>query len=215
VEGNEMSQARNARPKKLAWDVSHLRDEDFDAEIVKFKGWENAVGLLPSTEYSLPDEVLFEANFNTLDKSDFPYNNMSWPILSQRMLDCLLEVGSISHRAIDVTMIDDRVPTKARYDPDGRLKPSVIRREFKAIKLLELLAVFDPDRSDYAKAESPPGFAFGIRKWVLKTPSSGFPPLFRVSASPADFFISHAAEEALRRIGARGIEIQDVVELSS
>jgi hypothetical protein len=210
MENNEMNASSGGRPKKLVCDLDHLVDEEFDAELVKFPSSENAAGLLPAAEYNLPEEVLFEANFTTLDKTDFPYNNVNWPILSQRMLNCLLEVGSFRHQVVNVTMIDDRIRTKARYDAGGRLKPSAIRSDFKAIKLLESANVFDSNRSEYNKKESPPGFAFAIRKWVLKTPPGGFPPLFRVSASPASFFVSQAAHEALQRMGVKGIEFQDV-----
>jgi hypothetical protein len=212
VEGDEMIGSPRKKPSLLFWDTSHLVDEVFDASIVKFDGWQNTLNLIPPFTYDLPDEICFEANFRTLDWNEYPYNSVRWPIMSERMLQCLIQVGNFDHEVVHVTMIDDTVRSKNRYGSDGRLKPRVARRDLIAVKILYPLDVFDWDRSKYTREEDFPDFASNVHKWVLKTPDKGFPPLFRVSANPVHLFVSSPAREALESLGVKGIELQDVVE---
>ncbi len=105
-----MTAMNRDNPSVLFWDVSHLGDDDFDATLVKFPEWENTLNLVPPFSYQLPAEVQFEANFRTLNSIDYPYTNLRWPIMSERMREALTKTGDFAHELIRLTMIDDTVP---------------------------------------------------------------------------------------------------------
>jgi hypothetical protein len=95
----------------LFWDYSHLVDDIPDAELITFEGWENIAGWISTRSIQVPEKIYLEANFATLRQTDFPVNNVSWPIMSHRMVDTLLSIGSFAHRLEPVIMLDDTVPT--------------------------------------------------------------------------------------------------------
>jgi hypothetical protein len=199
----------------LDWDLNHLGDDEFDAQLVKFSGYENIVRLASPKRYSLPEKVFFEANFRKLESTDFPYNDVNWPIMSKRMLDVLLSVGSFPHRVIPVIMVNDTISSEDRYDASGIPKPGVEDYSFVAVQLLERLDVFDWDHSIYSPDDDFPNRAFNIKKLVLKSPGNGFPPLFRISASPIGLFISSKASAALQEANIQGLELVELANIRS
>jgi len=155
---------------------------------------------------------MFEANFRTLGVIDYPYNDVSWPIMSKKMLDTLLAVGTFPHRVIPVIMIDDTVMTPDRYDEAGNPKPGVGTDRFVAIQLLEELDVFDWEQSVYERHERFPEYVTFVEKLALKTRPGGFPPLFYIAHYPARLFVSAEARLALEKAGIQGLEFVSLAD---
>lgn len=189
----------------LFWDTSHLVDVEDDAFLVRFPGSENIAGWLLTRSYELPERIYFEADFESLTWNDYPSNSANWPLMSRRMLDVLLSVGPFPHRLIPVVMLDYRLKWEERFGPDGNPKPEAADYRFSAVQLTEHLDAFDWERSEYIRDQRFPDEVFHLSKLVVKEPSEGFPPLFRLSAAPGSLFVSAAAKRALEVAGIRGV----------
>jgi hypothetical protein len=195
----------------LKWELSHLGDDEYDARLLKFPGWENTMRLSSTKEYNLPQPIRFDANFRTLARVDYPYNNVRWPIMSSRMIQTLEAVGEFSHKAIEIVMLDDTILPPDRYDQSGKPRnPKLENRDFRALQLLNHLDAFDWEKSVAERDEDLPARAQSIDKLVLKEPAGGFPPLFRLSVYPVALFVSSAARTALEKAGIGGVDLQEL-----
>jgi len=181
----------------LKWDLDHLGDDEFDARLMEFSGWKNVGALASTKDYTLPENIYFEANFRTLKKISYPYNSIRWPIMSKKMLKILLSVGTFPHRTIPITMINDTVMTLDRYDQKGNYKTEVLNNNYVAIQLLESLDVIDFNKSKVERDEDYPQYIDFIEKLVLKVLPEGLPPLFRIQNYFVPLFISGEAREAV------------------
>lgn len=152
----------------------------------------------------MPDRIYFEANVQTVQRLDYPENDVKWPIMSARMREALLGRGDVPHRLIPVTMLDDTIPTKARLAPTGEPRPGVALDGLAAVQLLEHLDAFDWDRSEYTRDDRLPGRVRRLRRLVLQ--HVPLPPLFRLSAAPVHLLVSAAARDMLERAGMRGLD---------
>jgi hypothetical protein len=167
--------------------------------------------LSSTKEYNLPQPIRFDANFRTLARVDYPYNNVRWPIMSSRMIQTLEAVGEFSHKAIEIVMLDDTILPPDRYDQSGKPRnPKLENRDFRALQLLNHLDAFDWEKSVAERDEDLPARAQSIDKLVLKEPAGGFPPLFRLSVYPVALFVSSAARTALEKAGIGGVDLQEL-----
>jgi hypothetical protein len=183
---------------EMFWKTEHIKsNEKFDARLVKFPGWENIVGWMLTIEYDLPDEIAFEADFSVTRQSDYPFNNVNWPLMSRRMLNVLLSVGDFRHRAIPVRLVDETVRLPRRKDAKGQFKKEVVDDRFVAVQLSSHLEAFDRERSEYEVDTLFPDEVGIIKKLVLREPGEGYPPLFRLAAKPNYLFVSAAAKQRL------------------
>ena len=190
----------------LSWDTSHLIDVDTDAWLVKFPDSEN-IRLSLFKEYDLPERIEFDAIFDVIQTSDFPINDVSWPLMSKKMLNTLLDVGNFSHKAIPVVMVDCQVIS---YENSVAKRSEKEDHRFVAVQLLEHLDAFDWEKSVYEAHPRLPNRVSFIKKLVLKEPSGGFPPLFRLSVRPSPLFVSGEARAALEQEGIQGVIYQDL-----
>lgn len=189
---------------ELTPDPSHLGDDDFDATLVRFEGWETLAGLIPQEPLAIPENVFFEANVETLKSIDYPINDASWPIMSARMLAVLNSIGSFEHRAFPVVMLDDTVPPEKRFDQSGKPRAGVAVSGFFAVQITKYTEAFDWERSEYDRDEVFPGEVYLIHRLVLR--DIVLPPLFRMTARSRPLMISSAGRTALDKAGIRGIE---------
>ena len=140
MEGNEITEEILHKNYILNWDSSHFVDLDADAWLVKFSGYEN-IQLALLKEYNLPEKIEFDAIFDVIQRSDFPINDVGWSIMSQKMLDILLSVGSFPHRVIPLVMVDCEVIGR------GGKRSEKEDHRFVAVQLLEHLDIFDWEKS--------------------------------------------------------------------
>lgn len=191
---------------QLFWGYDHLHDEKFDAALVRFAGWEQVAGWQSTRSISTPDKIYFEANFKTLAQTDYPANNVSWPLMSRRMLETLLSQGSFKHRIIPVVMLDNSLPAGKRLDSAGHPLPGAANLDYSALQLLETADYLDWERSEYKQSKVIPNVISQISKLVLKEPPGGFPPVFRLAAKSNYLFVSARTKQALEEAGIRGVQ---------
>ena len=196
----------------LLSELSHLGDDEFDAHLVKFDGWENTMALAAPTVYSLPSRIEFEANFRSLAVIDFPYNDVEWPIMSVRMLEVLREVGPFQHEAVALSMLDDTLRSSERRDEKGVARPGDEENRFIAVNRLEELDAIDWEASVCERHDKFPQYVSVITRLVVRTPGGGFPPVFRLAAYPSPVFVSSIARRALEVAGVTGVECVDVAD---
>jgi hypothetical protein len=194
---------------RLTWELDHMEfyDGEYEIELLEYPGWEKTSSLMKTSPYELPEPVIFYADFDQLTRTDYPYNNVLWPIMSRRMYEVLCSVGEFSHQLIPIAMLDDSSFTfdlERRFLSNGLPNPEVTNfDDFVAVQLLEKKNYFDFNHSEYSQDELFPEI-LDIDKYVLTSPQRGFPPLFKLSVSSVELFISSEAREALREAGIRG-----------
>jgi hypothetical protein len=201
---------RTDRAYRLTWELEHkeFNDREHDIEIWKFPGSDWTTRLMDITPYDLPDPVIFNADFAQLTRTDYPENDVNWPIMSRRMYYVLCSVGNFSHRVIPIAMLDDLAYPYERercFITDGNPNPEVTNfDEFVAVQLLEENDYFNFEKSKYEPSPDFPKWVRFVDEFVLNEPKKGFPPLFRLSAYSVALFISTEAREALKEAGIRG-----------
>jgi hypothetical protein len=183
----------NELPDYDAWLVS----PSIDWSSVKHSFWRTNL-------LHLPDRIEFESIGNFLmihdlrrtRVTDFPRNREGWPIMSKRMLEALLSVREFSHQVIPIVMLDAFTPIEFEENHD-----------YVAVQLLEHQDVFDWEQSVYERDPDRPTMLDSCRRVVLKVPSNGLPPLFRIATVPLDtrLYVSSEGRAALEEAGIRGV----------
>jgi hypothetical protein len=220
---------RTENAYRLIWEHSHMEsyDGEYEMELREFPGLEQIAGLTETTPLELPGPIIFEADFQALTRTDYPTNDRYFPVMSRRMYYAIQSIGPFPHRVIPVAMVDDTsfvFESEQRYFSDGSPKPEVTNfDDFVAIQILERNDYFDFDHSEYERHPRYQDFVRSVDKYVLNEPPDGFPPLFRLTVTPSELFISVKARIALLEAGIRGmayypldsyqIEVDNPVEL--
>jgi hypothetical protein len=186
-------------------EFSHLvAGVDVDAWLVEFPGWQNISWSL-TKDYEIPERIQFKAVFEALHSTDYPLNNVGWPLMSREMLNTLKSVGDFPHRAIPVEMINCKVR--------GGRPVSVLDEKdygFLILQLKQHLDAFDWEKSVFTPHPRLADRVRRIEKLSLKEPIDGFPPIFQLSARPGPFFVSAQARMALEDEGIKGIEFRNI-----
>lgn len=190
---------------RLFWDMKHIKGTMYDATLVPFEGHEYICGWQGTEMHRLAEPVWFEADLKTTQKSDYPCNDVNWPIMSPRMLDVLRGIGDFPHRLISVRFVDRRARGPARYQPDGTLRPDVVDDRFAVVQLTEHIDVVDWEQSTFRPSQIEPKSGF-FEKLTLVEPPDGLPPLFRIPSSTSLLLVSAAARRALESVGIRGVK---------
>jgi hypothetical protein len=194
--------------------VSNHVNEDlgYDAELVPFDGSEDI-----STEMyrypesvEFPNPVMFHGLLKTVRQSDYPLTRPSLPLMSKRMVEVLKSVGSFPHNALPTRIIDGAVGRRlsdgdCHYDEPGNLKPEYYTDDYVLLQLTEHLNAMDLDRSEYERYNPKTNLVRFVDKFVFKDTGREFPPIFRLTNSPVDLFISEAAKEALEAAGMKSL----------
>jgi hypothetical protein len=189
-----------------------------DAEIIPFEGLENVSSRLCRTSENtpFPDLVEFYGLLKRIQETDFPVTSRYWPLISKRMLDVLISVGSFPHHAIPTRIIEGsigrRLDEDPRYDADGNLKPEFYNDDFVLLQLTEHIDALDLEKSEYEEYYSDINAVQGVDKYVFKEPRNGFPPIFRLAVEPAPLYITHDAKRALEAANIKGLWLTEVGE---
>jgi hypothetical protein len=209
------------RAYRLTWETDYLEncDEEYELELEEFPGSESIAGFIKTTPYDLPDPVIFWGNPEFLNYVDYPTSNVNWPIMTRRMHYTLMTVGDFPHRAIPVAMMDG---TRFTYEPerrfftDGKPNPEITNlSDLVIVQLLERYDYFDFENSDYERHPRDADWVRSVDKYVLNEPLGGFPPLFRLTVTPSQLFISVKAREALKEAGIHGTAYYSLDRLQS
>jgi hypothetical protein len=189
----------------LNWDVSDLGDEDFLAYVVKFSGFEDAVGLARTIEYQMPSPVLMVGNLKKISGVDYPYTDTGWPIMSAKMRGILQDFKGCHIRCYPVRIIDDTLDNPSVYF-DSVDDPKHVLTNFSAVQFLDRVHSFDWENSVYTRSEYVPDLVSELHKLVVKEAPNGFPPIFRLAAYPNLILITEETKTALEKAQIRGTE---------
>jgi hypothetical protein len=199
----------NAPAYLLMHDSKHLKGTDDDARLVPFDGKVYVCGWVGTEWHQVPNPVLFEADFQVTQRSDYPCNDVNWPLMSPRMLSVLREVGDFPHRLIPVRFVDHRAQGAVHYAPDGGLRPELVDDRFVAVQLTEHLDVVEWERSLFKPSRINPRSGY-FQRLVLREPEGGLPPLFRIPSDVSMLLVSARARRALETAGIRGVFFEDL-----
>jgi hypothetical protein len=188
---------------------SHVASgEGYDLEAFSFEDVAQIRNAIAADLLPLPDPVFFyqKKARSYFDNLDSLYAAERCPIFSQRMIDVLLSVRDFRYRKYPIAVLKDR-GDEDPYQDIEKFKKLSLRDDLFIFQTLEFLDVFDWEKSEYTQTDlsrelGEPGY---VRKFILKTPHNGFPPLFRLNfIGSARLFISWEAREALKEAGIKG-----------
>lgn len=189
---------------QIKWNISHLQDTSHDIKIVPFNGYENTVTLSSKNIYELPEIIQFNSFLpfikNKNDVLDYPSNNMSWPIMSERMFNILLEIGQFNYKVIPIKLIENQ-----SYKIKEQISSYDIPLNYLVVQLLEHQDYFDNVNSIYTPHPRLPNLVKKISKLVVTLPNN-IPPLFRLKICPNPLFISNEAKRALEDANIKGVQ---------
>ena len=197
---------------KLLHEYEHLIDMDFDASSEPFIGIDTIGYDMMNTEsFNMPKEIYLRANFNVIpNNTDYPITDLTFPIISKKMIDILLSVKKINIKYFQTIMIDDTF-LDDYLDENGKLNQNIpLNTSFFAIQFLQVEDVFDYSTSIFKPMRSNPELLGIIKKMVLKEPENGFPPLFKIKESLPNIFVSQEAKEALEEQNIKGCIFEEV-----
>jgi hypothetical protein len=194
---------------ELNHDPVHIEDtsREYDAYIVEWPEYrEHTLNFKNVGDFEYPNHgVEFHGYESSLSDTDYPYNNVNWPIMSKRMLNTLLALQEFPHRTWDVPFVGflDNAPEMLlrRGLRDGVRHDN----EFVAVQLLEHLDIFDWENSTYKTYTAMPEKIMSIRKLVLKVPEGGMPPIFRLKVDPVVLYVSPEGRAALEAANIKGV----------
>ena len=200
--------------------LSHMeRGDAYDIKAFEFPKMSELRYAYQIRPLDLPQKTFFyeyskDEYINNLDSLHAPETNY---IFSQRMIEILLSVKDFKHRKYPIKILRD-IAIKFLKNPDGYKIPNPyeeldffekksIRNDMFILQTIELLDVFDWEKSIYKQSElsKEVGTAGHVSEYVLKEPKGGLPPLFHISASPTLLFISREAREALKIAKIKGL----------
>jgi hypothetical protein len=194
---------------KLRHDAVHIEDtsRERDAYIVQWPEFlDYTLKFMDPDDFDYPNHgVEFHGYESSLSDTDYPYNNVRWPIMSKRMLHTLLAVREFPYRTWDVPFVG--FPDNAPVMMLEKGLSGGVRHddEFVAVQLLEQLDIFDWENSIYKMHSIFPEEVDRIRKLVLKVPEEGLPPIFRLRVDPVLLYVSPEGRKALEAAKIKGI----------
>jgi hypothetical protein len=203
---DSFNKTRTKEAYKLDWDISHLGNGEieYDAWVLNFPS-HPGTSIYGTNQFDFfPNPVEFGAIGSFLTETDYPYTDVRWPIMSKRMLDVLLSVGSFSHRTYPVLIIDYEIDLNKRTT----IKGTKIY-DYVLVQLTEHLDGFDFENSVYQRSTINPDIVTNIR-WLSLKEVKDFPPLFSVKESRLDLLVSSKARAALEASSIQGINFLHV-----
>jgi hypothetical protein len=191
----------NVPAYKLTHNLDHLdvpNAPDYDADLVDCPDWKWLKSKFWKPEpIETLEPLIFQGIDSIIQTTDYPYTGRRLPIMSKRMLQVLLAVGEFPHQVIPVRI-------------ESLSDPSQQYHHLIAVQLLEHLDVFDWVNSVYELDENFPGELDEIEKLVLREPTGGFPPIFRVQKNETLLYVSARARAALEQAEIKGVEFLEL-----
>lgn len=191
----------------------HLTDMSYDIALLPFTGSDGLkYQLLLTDHFSVPTPVKFLGNFNTVKlETDYPVVDDDLVVMSTRMVNALSSIRGLNVKLISAILLDDTYIVNNRFDDDGNLTPGIpVIGDFSLIQIMDILKVFDFEKSDFRPLKSNPDLPGVVKKLVLREPPGGFPPIFRLFEKPTTVVISAEAKEALVKHGIKGCIFEPV-----
>jgi hypothetical protein len=208
-------------------DVSHfpspLRrgDRNWDAELIYFDGWEDAMLENPDIDYTdrVPPVIEFVGNLEVLEWSDFPSVSPTLLMMSKKMLNVLLSVQSFKYRIYPTLVYSYEIEELVRYTFDGTRTdyhaedPSLFTDKFVIMQLTETIDILDEDKTiiEGQTARESERFYFSplsVEHYEFTRGEKHLSPVFTTPKTP--YFYTEAAVRALEANGIRGVEFHPI-----
>ena len=208
------NQPQNKTQQAYKLDQNLDRFEEFaedehkcDAEVIEPKRYGRSINQYfwypePIAEF---ERIEMEGTLFMFQGIDYLYTRPSLPVMSRRMLYVLNSIGTFPHQVISVSIKDNESSEYDIYKLSGKYN----RHEYVAVQVLEESNFFDYEKSVY-EPRSDTNIITDIDEMVLKEPSKGFPPLFRIPERPSDLYVSPQARAALEEANITGIHFIDL-----
>lgn len=189
-------------------------DEDlgYDAEPVSGQDIERFANVnAEPVEFDISSQpILFQGLLKTVRQTNYPVTmGETYPLVSKRMVEVLKSVGSFPHQAIPVRILDISIACHlnedSHYDVEDNLQPEHYTDDYVLLHLTTHLDAMDLERSEYDDYDAETNSIMFIDKFVFKDIGQELPPIFRLTNSPVDLFISEAAKEALEAAGMKSL----------
>ena len=197
---------------KLNRSYAHIVDKDHDIHLVPFEDSDSLeYDLLNAELLKIPKPIYFIGYFQVLDsETDFPTNNGSLTVLSNKMLATILSSGIFAHTIYPVKIIDSTFLGE-KFMEDGSVKPEVpIKENYQLLQLKDKIPILDYDRSEYVPMSDWQRFPSRFSKFIAKEPKTGFPAMFRGVEKPSSIFINQQTKEVLESNGIKGCVFEEV-----
>lgn len=197
---------------KLIHDFDHLIDTDFDAVCDIFEGIDT-IGfyMIGIDKFEMPNKIYLRANLNTIPyKTDYPIVDLTFPIISNRMIQTLEKVRPFKKRLLTTFMIDDTY-LSSYLSSDNMIKDDVrFNSSYFGIQFTEYFDVFDYEMSIYKPLRSQPDLPGSIKKLILKEPRYGFPSIFKIKENLSLILVSEEGKNALETDRINGCKFEEV-----
>jgi hypothetical protein len=158
----------------------------------------------------LPDKIVMFGWFDLLQKTELPTNNISWTIVSKKILGVVKQLGFADYRLIPIRVID-RTPFKYPADEDIRTYENDLLMQdlkydddlfygFQVLPRVKLLT----DDSDFFENKV---------IWRDDINLLELPNFFREVQRPGELLVNQEARDALESAGIRGIRFTEPFSL--
>jgi hypothetical protein len=189
------------------------KDLGYDVELLPFEGSDNiSTRMCHYPEVvEFPNPVLFQGLLSTVRQTDYPVMMAkTFPLMSKRMVKVLESVGSFPHNVLPARITDGAIGRRLNdednhYDAEGNLKSEYYTDDYVLLQLTEHLDAMDLERSEYEEYDAEINRVSFVDKFMFKDIGREYPPIFRLTSSPIDLFISEAAKEALETAGMKSL----------
>ena len=205
----------------LTADAAHIQEEDiFDAELIKFDGFEDARFFVPGLDYHVqcgaPEVVEFVGNLENAAWLDHIFTApMGYLLISRRMVHVLDSVKPFRRRLIPATIYSRQIDHLVRDRVTGRRTwyqvqdPALRNNDFVILQLDDELDCLDADRTiidavPFRQREEKLLGADEAQHLELREPPGGFPPVFCVPEL-VFYCFSEEAKQACAAAGLKGL----------
>jgi hypothetical protein len=226
--------------RDLSHRISPVRsgEENWDARLVLFDGWEDAGFKNPVIDYTdkVPAVIEFIGDLEVLEWSDFPFINQGYLMMSRRMLEVLLSIQPFKHRVYPTRVYSYGIEELVCHSYDGTRsdyqveEPSLYTEKFVIMQLTESLNVLDESKTILARsvlqlagstdvsnegdiiAASESGIWYYPESWTkhyeFTREEKNLPPVFTTPKTP--YFYTEVAVRALEENNIRGVEFHPI-----
>ncbi|MDA9773837.1 hypothetical protein N9B82_02675 [Saprospiraceae bacterium] len=197
---------------KILPETNHSGDSGRDAFLVPFQDarqlkvsfWK--IDNIPDSLST--DTIYFDANFDLISMYDFPYLDVSLPVMSDKMIHSIGLKTSLMWDLYPVVMLKDTY-LASKFDENNKLRPNVpIDKRFSVIHLKSYFECFDYDKSKFITYQG--SNSMTITNMVLKNQSFAFPSIFRIKEEISSLFVTEETKMTFEENKIKGIVYNEV-----
>lgn len=175
-----------------------------DARQLKISFWK--IDNIPDTLST--NTIYFEANFDLIAIYDFPYLDVSIPVMSDKMIRSIDPRGIVNWDLYPVIMLKDTY-LESKFDENKKLRANVpIDTRFSAIHFKSYFECFDYEKSKFITYQG--STSITITDMVLKNQSVDFPSMFRIKEEISSLFVTEETKIKFEENNVKGIVYNEI-----